>query len=390
MSQSLSEQFLFSEASLFSQGVQAGEFTFVAQDARGKDGTVGPARSAEQQTRQCLLNLDTALHAFNQSTADAVNLSVYLADYHDAAAVAKTLRDRFGNLAPAVTFVGVCALEGGCRVRMDGIATSSEDRETIHVADLPLSLGAGCHGVRVGNFLFLSGVDAADQNGLIAAANSIERQTTEVLTRIEKILARRQMGLDNLCRTFMFMPGTQYRPGYGEARKQVYQGVFAEDAFPPNSGIYIRSLGENILLRSMAIGYRGEQKIITSPKVRLAPGSFSQSARVGAWLLLAGQDAVTFDRVVECEGSLAGQTEATLRHTQDIVEAAGGTLDDVVKTTVYLTSGTDREEFADAYRKFFTAHRRSRVMPSGLTVVVEELSPRCLVEIDSIAYLGRN
>jgi len=70
------------------------------------------------------------------------------------------------------------------------------------------------------------------------------------------------------------------------------------------------------------------------------------------------------------------------------VEAAGGTLDDIVKTTVYLTEGTDREEFAQAYRHFFATHGRSRAMPTGLTVVVGELSPRCLVEIDSVAYLG--
>jgi 2-iminobutanoate/2-iminopropanoate deaminase len=187
----------------------------------------------------------------------------------------------------------------------------------------------------------------------------------------------------------MFMPGTQHRPGYGEARKKVYDGIFRDDEFPPNSGIYIRSLGENVLLRSVAIAYRSEIKIVTSPKVRKAPGSFSQSVRVGDWLLLAGQDAVGFEREVKAEGSLAGQTEATLQHTKDIVEAAGGTLDDIVKTSVYLTEGAGRAEFAAAYRKFFTTHGRKHTMPSGLTVVVQELSPRCLVEIDSVAYLGQ-
>jgi hypothetical protein len=57
---------------------------------------------------------------------------------------------------------------------MDAIATISEDRETIRLADLPLSIGAGCHGVRVGNFYFLSGVDAADYDGRIASSNSIQ------------------------------------------------------------------------------------------------------------------------------------------------------------------------------------------------------------------------
>ena len=387
MPQTIEQKMLFSETNLFSQGVQAGEFTFLAQDARGPDGTVGAAPSAEQEASQCLFNLDTALHAFRQSLADVVSLAVYISDYRDAAAVAKTLRDRFGNDAPAVNFVGVNGLDGGCLVRMDAIATSSEDRETFHIADLPLSIGAGCHGVRVGNWFFLSGTDAANGDGRIATPSSIQSQTTEVLTRIGKILARHKLGLGNLCRTFMFMPGTQHRPGYGEARKKVYQGVFTDDAYPPNSGIYIRSLGENILLRSVAIAYRGEQRIVASPKVRLAPGSFSQSVRVGDWLLLAGQDAVTFDRVVECEGSLAGQTEATLRHSKDIVEAAGGTLDDIVKTTVYLVEGSNRVEFAEAYRRFFAANSRNSTMPAGLTVVVDELSPRCSVEIDSVAYL---
>lgn len=390
MAENLSEPTVFSEPNLFSQTVQAGEFTFLAQDARWPDGQIRGGQTADQQTRDSLLNLDFALHELGMSTVDVVSLSVFLADYRNASVVAKTLRDRFSDGGPAVNFVGVCALEGGCRVRMDAIATSSKDREMISLADLPRSVGAGCHGVRVGSFYFLAGVDAANNHGHITVANSIQMQTTEALTRIEKLLAQQQLGLGNICRTFMFMPGTKHRPGYGEARKKIYQGVFTEDAFPPNSGIYIASLGPNILLRSMAIAYRGAQKIVTSPKVRLAPGSFSQSVRVGDWLWLAGQDAVTFDRVVESEDSLAGQTEATLRHTKDIVEAAGGTLDDIVKTTVYLTEGTSRAEFAAAYQSFFAAHSRNQTMPAGLTVVVKELSPRCLVEIDSVAYLGRS
>jgi 2-iminobutanoate/2-iminopropanoate deaminase len=390
MPENLSEPTVFSEPNLFSQTLQAGEFTFLAQDARWHDGQIRGGQTAEQQTRDSLLNLDFALHKLGLSTVDVISLSVFLADYRNATVVAKTLRDRFSDGGPAVNFVGVCALEGGCRVRMDAIATISEDRETISLADLPLSIGAGCHGVRVGNFYFLSGIDAANSRGRINAATTIEAQTTEVLTRIQDILSEEKLSLGNICRTFMFMPGTEHRPGYGEARKKVYRGVFSEDSFPPNSGICIDSLGKNVLLRSMAIAYGGEQKIVASPKVRLAPGSFSQSVRVSDWLLLAGQDAVTFDRVVESEGSLAGQTEATLRHTKHIVEAAGGSLDDIAKTTVYLTDGTNREEFAEAYRSFFAAHSRKRAMPAGLTVVVKELSPRCLVEIDSVAYLGKS
>jgi 2-iminobutanoate/2-iminopropanoate deaminase len=241
----------------------------------------------------------------------------------------------------------------------------------------------------VGNFVFLSGVDATDGQGNVASPLTIQSQTTEVLGRIKQILDLEGFSLGDLCRTFMFMPGTRYRPGYGEARKEVYKGVFAEGAFPPNSGIYVPHMGRNVLLRSVAVAYRGLKTIVASPKVRKAPGSFSQSVRVGNWLLIAGQDAVGFNREVEAEGDFEGQIEATLRHLKDIVEEAGGTLDDVVKTTVYLIAGQDRSRFADAYGKFFARYLSSTSMPAGLIMEVEELSPRCLVEIDAVAYLAR-
>jgi 2-iminobutanoate/2-iminopropanoate deaminase len=381
---------LLAEDSLFSQGMSAGEFTFLAQDARRANLSV-TEKSASDQARQTLENLALGLKSTGMDLANIINLMVYLPDYSDANKVAAMLKEAFGDnpkTLPAITLLGIMNLEGGCGVRMDAIATSSRDRESLVFSDLPLALGSRCHGVRVGNFVFLSGVDASDaQSGV--SLPTIEFQTTEVLGRIAKILNHLKLSLGDICRTFMFMPSTSYRPGYGAARREVYRGIFTEDEFPPNSGIYIRDLGSNILLRSVAIAYRGTKNIVASPKVREAPGSFSQSIRVGDWLLLAGQDAVGFNRETEAEGDLAGQTEITLQHIKDIVEEAGGTLDDIVKTTVYLTSGQERTTFAETYKKFFNRHARSGGMPAGLSLEVRELAPECLVEIDAVAYLGK-
>lgn len=77
-----------------------------------------------------------------------------------------------------------------------------------------------------------------------------------------------------------------------------------------------------------------------------------------------------------------------MMHIKDIVEAAGGTLDDVVKTTVYLLEGQDRSVFASTYQRFLKTHKRNQWVPAGLTLGVEALRPECLVEIDAVAYLG--
>ena len=382
---------LFSEESLFTSGAVAGEFAFFAQDGRRADARL-PDSGAQAQARQTLVNLAAGLKTAGLDLASIVSLMVYLPRYEGADETAKALAEAFGGDAknlPAITLVGIAGLEGGCSVRMDTIATSSRDRESFRLRELPLAQGSLCHGVRVGSFVFLSGVDAADGQGNAATPMTIQSQTTEILGRIGKLLNSQSLSLGDLCRTFMFMPGTIHRPGYGEARKKVYHGIFSEDEFPPNSGIYIPSLGQDILLRSVGIACRGAKKVVASPRVRKAPGSFSQSMQVGDWLLIAGQDAVGFNREVENEDSFEGQIEATLRHLKDIVEEAGGTLDDVVKTTVYLIAGQDRSRFAKAYRDFFSRYLRSSTMPAGLTMEVQELSPRCLVEIDAVAFLPR-
>jgi 2-iminobutanoate/2-iminopropanoate deaminase len=389
MATTLHSQRLFSEEILFAQGIRAGEFAFAAQDGRGPSGQMNET-SVQDQAFRTVENLELALKSAELDLGSVVSLMIYLPDYADAAEVTQALGATFGRSGdsyPATTILGVAGLEGGCRVRMDALATSISDREALRLAGLPLTSGSRCHGFRVGNFFFLSGIDAGEIDGGVSPA-TIQSQTTEVLARINGILNAQGLSLSDVCRTFMFMPSTDYRPGYGEARKKVYKGIFAEDEFPPNSGIYIRDLGPDILLRSVAIAYRGAKTIIASPKVRKAPGSFSQSVRVGDWLLLAGQDAVGFNREVEAEGDLAGQTEVTLQHTKDILEEAGGTLDNIVKTTVYLIAGQDCSSFAAAYTNFFNRYRRSSGMPAGLTVEVRELAPRCLVEIDAVAYLG--
>ena len=403
---------LFAEEPLFSQGIRAGEMTFLAQDGRGPDGLLGGASDAQGQARRSLENLETGLQALGQGLEDLVSLTVLLSDYADAREVAAVLDTAFPNpkkAYPATTFLGVMGLEGGCRVRMDAVATSSPEREQILVPDVPFALGNRCHGVRVGDLLILSGVDAAGSQGTAPQPVNIEAQTVAVLDRIETILKSQGLSLGDIFRTFMFLRGTEHRPGYRESRRKRYQGIFREDEFPANSGIYIQELGPDILLRSVAIAYRKGKTYVSSPKVWQAPGSFSQAIRVGNWLFLAGQDSIglnpqaeaktdhvdilspeyrpTFRYQTEAVGDLVGQTEVTLTHIKDILEAAGGTMDDVVKTTVYLVAGQERSTFAAAYQRFFKAHRSSSTMPAGLSLEVKELAPSCLVEVDAIALL---
>ena len=406
----INSQKLYSEEGLFSQGIKAGEYTFIAQDARGSNGSLASPADTESQAYQTLEHLRLALKSAGLQPENLVTLTIFLTDYRDALSITKVLDDAFPDANkwyPATTILGVAGLDGGCRVRVDAMATANPNRETIFAAHVPLPTGARCHGIRVGELLFLSGIDSADAPGRPPQAARIESQTLIVLDRIEAVLRSKKRQLGDVFRTFMFMTSAEHRPGYRETRRKRYQGIFREDEFPANSGIYIKDLGKDILVKSVAIAYGGKDiTLVSTPKVWLAPGSFSQAFRVETWLFISGQDAIREVKhpvaevdvlspevrrssayETEAVDDLAGQTQVALTHIKDIVEEAGGTMDDVVKTTVYLVAGQDRATFSAAYQKFLRCHRKEQAMPSGLSLEVKELAPSCLVEIDAIALL---
>ncbi|MDP6560944.1 MAG: RidA family protein, partial [Candidatus Binatia bacterium] len=389
MSPVIHSERLFSEKTLFSQGRLEEKLTFLAQDARAADGSLREVENVEAQTRRTLENLVSVLGAAGQGLEDVVSLTVYLTDYGALRAVAKALDAAFPpskECYPATTFLGVMALEGGCRVRMDAVVASNSDREQVHCPGVPYALGVRCHGARAGDFLFLSGVDAADAQGELSRPADIESQTLEVLNRIDAILKSQGLSLKDVFRTFMFMFDSRIRPRYGKARRERYAGIFREDEPPPNSGIMMKDLGRDILLRSVAFAYRGkDRRLISSPKVRRSPGSFSQAVRVGDWLFVAGQDAIGLNREVQAAGDVARQTEITLGYLMNILDVAGGTMRDVVKTTVYLVAGQDRLRFVGSYQEFFKTYADPSALPSGLTMEVKELAYLILVEIDAVA-----
>jgi 2-iminobutanoate/2-iminopropanoate deaminase len=150
----------------------------------------------------------------------------------------------------------------------------------------------------------------------------------------------------------------------------------------------IRRIPASAAQRSYALATRGRRQYVESKFARRTPRVFAQSVKVGDWLFIAGQDAVDVAQQTLFVGDLRAQTEQCVRQLQFIMEAAGGTLDDIVKTTVYLLAGQDRAVLLDAYGEQLRRRLRSPWMPAGLTMTVDALRPDCLVEIDAVAYLG--
>lgn len=127
---------------------------------------------------------------------------------------------------------------------------------------------------------------------------------------------------------------------------------------------------------------------IYTPDAPAPAHTFSQGIRKGPFVQVSGQgpvDAATSEYLHP--GDVAAQTTLTLRNVLAVVEAGGGTFDDILMLRVYLT---DREDFAtmnDAYAAFVEEHSTTGVLPSRTTVMTGLPRPEMLVEIDALAVL---
>lgn len=109
-------------------------------------------------------------------------------------------------------------------------------------------------------------------------------------------------------------------------------------------------------------------------------GPYSQAVESGVFVFLSGQ--LALDPVSEqlVSGSAEEQTRQALRNIGAVLNAAGLSFADVVKTNLYLADIADYEQANTAYAEVFAEHR-----PARTTVAVARLPRGSLVEIDAIA-----
>jgi 2-iminobutanoate/2-iminopropanoate deaminase len=114
-----------------------------------------------------------------------------------------------------------------------------------------------------------------------------------------------------------------------------------------------------------------------------AIGPYRQAIRAGDFLFISGQLGLDPATKKMVEGGVASEAERALMNIGAILEAAGGTFADVVKTTVLLQSMDDFSRLNEVYARFFTDEP-----PARAAYQVARLPLGALVEIEAVAYLG--
>src|SRR5271169_960140 len=121
---------------------------------------------------------------------------------------------------------------------------------------------------------------------------------------------------------------------------------------------------------------------VTTDRGPKAIGPYSQAVRANGFVFLSGQ--IPLDPMTQqiVDGNVSIQAERVLENLKAVVEAAGSSIQRVVKTTVFLADMNDFAAVNEVYARYFVTHP-----PARSTVEVSKLPRNVRVEIDLIALL---
>jgi 2-iminobutanoate/2-iminopropanoate deaminase len=124
-----------------------------------------------------------------------------------------------------------------------------------------------------------------------------------------------------------------------------------------------------------------EKRAIATDQAPTPTGPFNQAIRIGNLIFTAGQAGRNLD--TGQMGDIRDQTNWALKNIAAILQAAGASLDDVVKTTVYIKDGADSTAMSEEYVKHF-----KDPLPARSSVAVSRLkNAEMLIEIEAIAVV---
>lgn len=212
----------------YSPAVRVGDYVFVAgqmatdfrtgipPEAQASP-TFWEGSSIRRQTDFVLKNLAVTLEAAGSSMEHVLKAQIWLADLADLPRMEDSWRAAFGSDPPARTVLAATdfgVVGGIIEVNLVAVRAGGRTRKQVVRASCPLPLGHASPVVRAGDLIFLSGLFAADDNGLIPGArldpgfpytgSSIRAQTEWILDQADTLCRAAGASLDRVARQQLF------------------------------------------------------------------------------------------------------------------------------------------------------------------------------------------
>ena len=122
--------------------------------------------------------------------------------------------------------------------------------------------------------------------------------------------------------------------------------------------------------------------IISTPKAPSAIGPYNQATAFTNLVFTSGQIALDPQTMEVVAGGVKEQTKQVMENLKAVLEEAGSSFENVLKTTCYLSDMDNFVAFNEVYGQYF----KGETAPARSTVAVKTLPKNVLVEVDTIAF----
>ena len=373
--------------------------TGVAPEARQDPAFPYYGSNIQKQARYILQNLRGVFEAAGCGLQDVVKSQVFMTDLNDFYYFDQVWKEFFPSPPPRTTVRVSGLLVPGCRVEIDLTAVNPNvERRAITGASTPAPMAHYCQGALVGDTLYAAGQIASDYRTGVPPearrepafpyyASDIERQTRYVLSNIRSVYEAAGCDFADTVKAQVFLTDLDDFVHFDRVWREFFPSP------PPRTTIQIGALlvpGCRIEIDLTAVHHRVPRKVIETKDSPTPMAHYCQGVLVGDMLYAAGQLASDHLTGVPSEArqdpafpyygsNIQKQALYILANLRSVFEAAGCSLDDVVKSQVFLTDLNDFYYFDQVWKEFFPSPPpRTTVQVSGLLV------PGCRVEIDLV------
>lgn len=126
------------------------------------------------------------------------------------------------------------------------------------------------------------------------------------------------------------------------------------------------------------------RKIVVAENAPKAIGPYSAGVKIGDFVFTAGQLGINPDTGSIVNGGIVAETRQALKNLSAVIEAGGSSLNNVIKTTVFLRDMDDFAPMNSVYAEFFTEN-----FPARSAVQVARLPLDAQIEIEAVAAISR-
>ena len=369
----------YSEASLasglvFAAGQLASDFkTGVPQEARKHQNFPFYGSDIKLQTDYILKNMARTFKAAGTSLDNVIKAQVFLMDLNDFNGFDEVWKQHFKVPPPRTTIGTTGLLVKDTLVEIDLIATLPDKPGKVVKSAAPKPLANYSEAMQAGDLIFAAGQLASDfKTGVPASArrgenfpfygSDIQLQTEFVLENLKKTFEAAGSSLDHVVKAQVFMTNLNDFAGFDQVWKRYFK-VPPPRTTVGTSGLLVRETLVEIDLIGYVPRLGLKHEVIKSGAPRPL-ANYSEAFTLGDFVFAAGQIASDYKIGVPTEArkhpnfpfygsDIKLQATYILNNLKQTFEAAGSSIDNVVKAQVFLTDLKNFAAFDEVWKEFF-------------------------------------